>query len=73
MIITRQAFRELIRSQAALTRGLPSEEWLDQEVESVKAHGSLELSGGFFLVYSPPVVGETFEEDQPECYELDFA
>jgi hypothetical protein len=73
MIITAKAFRELIRSETALTRGLPSEEWLDQEVESVKAHGSLELSGGFFLVYSPPVMGEAFEEDQPECYEIDFA
>jgi hypothetical protein len=73
MQITKSAFRELIRSECALTRGLPSEEWLDQEVETVKAHGSLELSGGFFLLYSPPCMGGAFEPDSEEMYELDFA
>jgi hypothetical protein len=47
--ITKQAARELIRSETALTKGLPSEVWMDHAMDQFMAAGSWQLGKQFWV------------------------
>ena len=70
MRITKSAARELIRSEYALTKGLPSEEFLDEVMEVFRAYEFWQLSADLSLSYTPPRKGCDVDFDQPEIYEL---
>lgn len=70
MRITKSAARELIRSEYALTKGLPSEEFLDETMQVLRAYEFWQLSDEFCVTYTPPRNGGDVDFDQPEIYEL---
>ena len=72
LVITKEAARELIRSQIALSLGLPSDEFLDQKMRDLRQKGSHEIGLGYFVACVPSEVladGTILDEQ----FELDFA
>ncbi|NCC40895.1 MAG: hypothetical protein EOM21_15900 [Gammaproteobacteria bacterium] len=72
MIVTREAARELIKSEIALSRGLPSDEFLDDMMVLFKKLGTWQLPGGFKLGFEPAAYAANGIW-LDESYELDFA
>jgi hypothetical protein len=71
MRLTKEAARELIRSDLAFTKGLPSSEFLDECMGTLRDYGFWQLSDRAGISYDPPRRGEAFDFDMGECYELE--
>jgi len=53
MVITHSAAKELLRSSIAMTKGLPSPEFLDDAFVTFRRLGSWFLGDDIFLFYTP--------------------
>jgi hypothetical protein len=72
MKITESAARELIKSEYAYSKGLPSEAFLDQAMNLLRERGNWQLDAGLWITYRASAPGQPFERDTPELYELGY-
>ncbi len=71
MRITREAARELIRSELALTKGLPSDAFMDDCMQTLREYGYWQLPQGW-IRYTEPRVGPAYDFDMGEVYDLEI-